>query len=92
METLARRSDPVSSHLAGLDAHSFREHHYREIVRLVSEHPNHTAKELAQYSDLEHQQISRRMKELEKRGQIRRVLMRTCRVGGKLSTTWELAL
>jgi hypothetical protein len=86
----ARTTDPVSSHVAGQDAANFATIHYTEILRLLEQYPNQTAQELATHSNLDRYQIGRRLKELEKRGQINRVAIRTCTVGNRIATTWEL--
>jgi DNA-binding MarR family transcriptional regulator len=87
---LARATDPVSSHAAANNVASFAAIHYAAILSLLKEHPKSTASELAQYTHLDRYQIGRRMKELEKRGHIQRVAIRTCSVGNRIATSWEL--
>jgi predicted ArsR family transcriptional regulator len=89
--SLARSGDPDSSHAAGRAVSSFATQHYAEIVRILEEHPQSTAGEIASHGYLSMVQVSRRMKELEKRGVIERVKFRTCTVGGRMATTWQLA-
>jgi DNA-binding MarR family transcriptional regulator len=90
MSNLARSSDPISSHVAGNEAAAFKAAHYTEIIKLLEQYPNQTAQEIATHSDLDRYQIGRRLKELETRGQIQRVAIRTCSVGNRIATTWEL--
>jgi hypothetical protein len=88
MSTLARATDPLSSHIAGQDASAFAANHRAEIIKLVVQHPGKTAAELAQLCDLDRYQIGRRLKEIEHSGKIRRGIIRTCTVGRKVATTW----
>jgi hypothetical protein len=87
---LARNTDPKTSHLAAADivANGTRDAHQAEVLRLVTENPGSTFRELAQYSYLDCHQIGRRLKEVEQQGHIKRGFPRTCFLGGKLSTTW----
>lgn len=66
----ARRSDPISSHLAGTEnERSGRAATQRDqVLRALRNQPNSTTKELAEMSGLDRHMVARRMPELEQRG------------------------
>lgn len=82
--TLARPTDPGTSHLAASHAKlaATRMEHFCAILDAVIAHPGLTAQELAQVCPLTNEQIHRRIKEMEEAGLIRRPSARTCTVTG----------
>lgn len=86
----ARRSDPVTSHLAAdeVTRNGKRASQQREVLQALTRHPGATSAELATVSRFDRWTAGRRLPELEKAGHIRRGEPRKCRDKGRLSVTW----
>ncbi len=90
----SRSTDPVSSHSAELEINSTgtRAQQCEYVLEVLRRFPGLTAKELtAKAGDprLDRYTFNRRLPDLEKKGLAVRGPVRTCRVGGRLSTTWR---
>jgi hypothetical protein len=90
----ARRTDPVTSHLAAAEAErNGTIGHQQEIVAaLVRKHFGNTSAELAWSDDakgLDRYAIARRLPELERLGLVRKGEPRICSESGRLAVTWE---
>lgn len=89
----ARRTDPVSSHLAANvieatgTAHSQRE----RVLEAVHDFRRHTSAELARLAEMDRYQVARRLPELAAAQLVRRSTVRRCEVSGRPAVTWEPA-
>lgn len=61
----SRRSDPLSSHVAGIDAAKFARSQAAKVLRAVLAFPGLTAKQLAERAGLDRYMVARRAPELE---------------------------
>jgi predicted ArsR family transcriptional regulator len=88
---IARRTDPPSSHAAAqeMERTGRRASQSEALLEMVKRHPRRTALELSRLSRLDRYTVSRRLPELERRGLIRRGLIRDCTVNGRPMLTWE---
>jgi hypothetical protein len=88
--TLARTTDPESSHLAAEHVVSGRAASQRAAVLVaVEEHPGLTSFELAAHCRLDRWQIARRLPEIERLTRlVRRGHKRVCSVSGMQALTW----
>jgi hypothetical protein len=87
----ARRTDIQSSHLAAQEiiASGLREQHQAIVLQLVIDHPGSTSRELAARTNaLDHHQISRRLSEVEREGQIHKGDIRYCRIAERKCVEW----
>ena len=87
--TLARPTDPGTSHLAAQDARlaQLRLDHFQKILDAVARHPGLTAQELAAVCPLTNEQIHRRIAEMEDAGLIRRPAAKICTVTERKALT-----
>lgn len=87
----ARRDDPETSHLAAeqiTNSGKVAEHH-RIIAALVRKHPGLTTGELSEKTtELSHEQIWRRMSELEELNAVIHGAKRLCKVRKTLCRPW----
>ena len=88
---IARQTDPASSHTAAqeIERTGRRASQSEALLEMVKRHPRRTALELSRLSRVDRYTISRRLPELERRGLIRRGLIRDCTVNGRPMLTWE---
>ncbi len=87
---LARRGDPISSHLAA-EALVASGHHALQqevVLALVLARPGATAAELAEGSPFDSVQVTRRLNDLRRHGRVEKRPLRTCRLKGRLMLTW----
>lgn len=88
---LARRSDPVSSHLAAkrmVESGALSDQ--QRIARdLVVKYPNRTSDELAELGQLDRYQLARRLPEVEEAGYIERGAVRKSNKTGRPACTWH---
>ena len=95
---LARRGDPVTSHLAAdqlVESGKWRNQKYRVLAwmsehRLIDNRSSLTANELARESGLPHPLCHKRLPDLRKEGLVCMAVRRDCRVTGLLAYTWRL--
>lgn len=88
-QPLARKADPVTSHIAASDIIQSLAELHRWARKCVLEAPGLTQRELgAKYCPLDLRKIGRRLNEIEKAGWVRRGMKRHCSVSGKLAETW----
>lgn len=90
--TISRATDPATSRLAAreLTASGNRDRHRLEAYAAVRANPGATARELEAAAGCPDGQIRKRLAELRDAGRIGNGTDRRCRVGGKLSQTWEV--
>ena len=88
---ISRRTDPASSHAAAqeIEPTGRRAAQCEAVLETVKRHPRRTSLELSRLSQLDRYTVSRRLPELERRGLIRRGLIRDCTVNGRPMLTWE---
>ena len=88
---ISRQTDPASSHAAAQETERTgrRAGQSEAVLEMVKRHPRRTALELSRLSRLDRYTVSRRLPELERRGLIRRGLIRDCTVNGRPMLTWE---
>lgn len=89
-EPLARRTDPITSHLA---AKKHRDSgkadcHAAIVLAEVRKIPGETSAELAQWSGLDRHEAARRLSDLERKGFVKKGDKRICRLRGSLMVTW----
>ena len=72
--TLARRSNPITSHQAAARVKDFAAGQYATILKVLREHGPCTAHEVATYCGLDYAQVGRRLGELGAAGHARVVL------------------
>lgn len=73
---IARRSDPVSSHIAAatVTKSGSRESNCRKVLLLVKDYPGRTSKELAALTwEFDRYEVARRLADLAEQGKVRRV-------------------
>lgn len=70
-ETHARRSDPITSHLAAAKVKEFAKGHAATILNCLKDYGPQTADEIAKRTHLNSVQICRRLPELERAGAAR---------------------
>ena len=71
LSTMARATDPETSHQAARRARCFAESHASRILRAIKHMPKQTAAYYAQMTGLTVVQIDRRLPELERKGLVR---------------------
>ena len=88
---ISRQTDPRSSHAAARETERSgrRAAQCEAVLEMVKRHPRRTSLELSRLSQLDRYTVSRRLPELERRGLIRRGLIRDCTVNGRPMLTWE---
>lgn len=67
-ETHARRSDPITSHLAARKAEKFARGHAATILQCLKEHGAQTIDMIAKRTSLTSVQVARRLPELQREG------------------------
>ena len=87
----ARKTDPVTSHIAAerMERTGARSAQQDRVLQLVQRFPGRTSCELATHGELKHHQISRRLPELESAGVIVRGKARQSTATGNTALTWE---
>ena len=87
---LARRTDPISSQLAGeaIADSDLRRSQQAQTVRLVHSWPGATSRELAEKSGLDRYVLARRLPEVERQGLIQRGPFKRCEISGRPALTW----
>lgn len=94
---LSRSTDPLSSHIAADSIRPHIESQEETVMKVLGAHPGFTSRELAQRLRIQtggneekhHQIFHRRLPGLRTKGKVVNGQMRTCRVSGRLSQTWE---
>lgn len=71
MTNLARRTDPITSHLAAANAYEFKGGHAARILAGLQALGQATAHELSEHTGLTVVQIDRRMPEIAREGKVR---------------------
>ena len=67
-QTLARRSDPETSHKAAARVAEFANGHHEQIVAVLREHGRLTVYEIASFCSLDAHRCGKRMNELQRMG------------------------
>lgn len=86
----ARRTDPVSSHLAAEEnaASGTRARHYDAILKALAGENGMTSDEIARKAGMDRVAVARRMAEMERNGQVRRGEIRKSRLTGRPGLCW----
>jgi hypothetical protein len=89
---IARKTDPVTSHIAAQEIthEGTREKQAAIVLDLVRRYPGNTSMELSQYCNLDRYQIARRLADLEHAGEVEKGIMRVCSVSGRMAVTWRI--
>jgi len=88
-ETMARRTDPVTSHLGAASIVESLGDVQTWVLGLLRQHPGTTSSELAQACGVgDIRKINRRLPELERLGKVRRGEMRKCNITGRMAQPW----
>lgn len=92
MTSLARRTDPASSHLAAAEVvrSGVRGEQQRGVLTAVWRWDGRTSAELARLAGMDRYAAARRLPELENRGLLRKGPIRPCAVTRRPSVTWFL--
>lgn len=87
---IARKSDPVSSHLAAAEitASGTRAHQQAQTIAAVRAYPGRTSQELAELTQIDRYTLARRLPECVTAGAVRKGEQRACSVTGRLALTW----
>lgn len=90
---LARHSDPETSRIAArrLVESGALTRQQAEVLDAVRTCPGSTAVEIAQRAGIDRYTVSRRLPELQRKGQVRRGPPRDCTVNGRPQCTWRVA-
>jgi DNA-binding MarR family transcriptional regulator len=88
---MSRRRDPETSRIAAdrLRASGALGRQQAEVLAAITRWPGSTAVELAKHADLDRYAVSRRLPELQRKGQVRRGPPRDCTVNGRPQSTWR---
>ncbi len=86
----ARRSDPVTSHLAAQEMYETgaADRQAQSVLGMVQTRGGMTSAELAAHFHADRYMVARRLPELEARGLIRRGNPTRCRISGRQAMTW----
>ena len=87
---MSRRTDPPTSRLAAerLRASGELGRQAKAVLEAVRQWPGSTAVEIAQRATIDRYAVSRRLPELQRKGQVRRGPPRDCTVNGRPQCTW----
>jgi hypothetical protein len=89
--TQARRTDPITSHLAANDSKENNEKQRIEMLEFLQTNSGLTSHELGKKSPVyDRYQFARRLPEMAKAGTVRRSDHKRC-VSGRLAMTWFVA-
>lgn len=90
---IARRGDPVTSHLAAekITRSGRRAIQRQAVLALVQKYPGCTSLELARHSGMDRYICARRLPELESAGAVRKSGQKVCSVGQRPAVTWVIA-
>jgi DNA-binding MarR family transcriptional regulator len=90
---MSRRTDPQTSRIAAerLRASGELNRQERAVLAAVTRWPGSTAVELAKFAELDRYAVSRRLPELQRKGQVRRGPPRDCTVNGRAQCAWRPA-
>jgi len=88
----SKRNDPDTSREAGalFDASGKRSDHFQQILVTLSDVFPFTAAEIAKWSPLDRFQVSRRLKEMEGRGLVKRCEKKPCSILKSNCGTWMI--
>jgi DNA-binding MarR family transcriptional regulator len=89
--SMARRTDPASSHAAASDLARSGKHEGQclAVLAWVHKHPGRTSRELAELSGMDRHLVAKRTADLEHKQLARKGAMRACSISGKQAVTWE---
>jgi transcription initiation factor IIE alpha subunit len=65
---LARKSDPITSHLAAASVREFAPTHAHRVLRCLSYHGHCTADQIAAHTGMASQAVNKRLPELQRAG------------------------
>jgi len=90
---IARRTDPITSHLAAQEVtrEGIRGKQAAIVLELVRRCPGKTSLELSRMCDLDRYQIARRLSDLEHAGEVEKGEIRLCDIAGRMAVTWRAA-
>jgi CRP-like cAMP-binding protein len=89
---MSRRNDPMTSRIAArrlVESGALNEQQ-QAVFEAVTRWHGSTAVELAKVSGLDRYAVSRRLPELQRKGQVRRGPPRVCTVNGRPQSTWSV--
>lgn len=85
---LSRATDPATSHAAGAMAEKFIPHHHANIVDALFAKGPATIYEIEKLTGIDHVAVARRMKEIERLGNVRRTDETRPSPLGRACTVW----
>lgn len=88
MNSHARKTDPITSHLAAAENRKRRPAQVNEVAVFVAKYPGLTSSELAAKAKLDRYMVARRLPDAERAGLVRRGMQRKCRIGGRPAMVW----
>ena len=90
--TQARKTDPITSHLAANDSKENNERQRIEMLEFLQTNSGLTSHELGKKSPVyDRYQFARRLPEMAKAGTVRNSDNKRCGVSGRLAMTWFVA-
>ena len=91
--TLARSTNPATSHAAAQSCRELRDAQHRTILEVMGRGyaPDWTADEIAEWCALDRHQIGRRLNELERHRLIRRTANKRPTPSGRMAQCWEVS-
>ena len=84
----ARKTDPISSHLAASENAKRRPKQIIDTARLVNKLPGKTSAELARMTGADRYMLARRCPDAEEKKLVSRGDMRVCTVSNRMALTW----
>lgn len=87
VNTHARKTDPLSSHLASLDNSNRRQDQIETVVSMVKRNPGRTSMEMASSGHCRYM-VARRLSDAVIKGLVVKGPQRTCTISNRLSLTW----
>jgi hypothetical protein len=89
METHARLTDPITSHLAAAENAPRRPAQVEMVTELVEAFPGLTSQELAQQTGEDRYMLARRLPDAERKHLVTKAEPRMCHVSNRMAVTWK---
>lgn len=86
---LARKTDPITSHIAASRVNEFRETHQERIIAVLREHGPCGAEEISYHTDIPAYAIRKRLPELQRAGSVRTTGMVLMTISRRWEREWE---
>ncbi len=86
---LARKTDPITSHIAASRVHEFRETHQERIISVLREVGPCGSEEISYHTDIPAYAIRKRLPELQREGRVRTTGLHLKTNSGRFEREWE---